>query len=48
VVPLVALLYALRATRRYAPWVIGGGSAACIAMGTAWFVARTTGLALPI
>ena len=48
VVPAVALLFVLRGGRRYAPWVIGGGSAACIAMGTAWFVARTTGLALPI
>ena len=48
VVPLVGLLFALRGGRRYAAWVIGGGSAACIAMGSAWFVARTTGLALPI
>jgi hypothetical protein len=48
VVPLVALLFVLRDARRYAQWVIGGGSAVCIAMGTAWFVARTTGLALPI
>jgi hypothetical protein len=48
VVPVVALLFVLRDARRYGAWVIGGGSAACIAMGTAWFVARTAGLALPL
>lgn len=41
VVAVTALLYALRGSRGYPRWAIGGGSFAAIALGVAWFVERT-------
>lgn len=41
------LLYALRERAAYPRWVIGGGSVAAIAVGTAWFLERSLDLGLP-
>lgn len=47
VVVAAGLLYALRERAAYPRWVIGGGSAAAIAVGTAWFLERSFDLGLP-
>lgn len=46
VVGTTALLFVLRGRRRYARWVIGGGSFAAIAVGVLWLVERTARVAL--
>ncbi|MEP7058898.1 MAG: HupE/UreJ family protein, partial [Caldimonas sp.] len=46
VVGVTALLFALRKAPRYPAWVIRGGSAAAILVGTLWLIERTANVSL--